>query len=294
MCECVCVHFFLNHNMELQLFYNFSCIFTWIFVLFFAPMSSGNDVPKIYLDKTVFVAFKGENLTIAYKLKKPRNQSEAILRCCDPSETQIYSRNVLGTGESAEEVSQSFVLENTVTSGEYYCQYEDAKAYWFLRVRDHGYENIALLDYTKFIIVAISTGVLLVFSVVGSVYVFRGHWKCGNAGDERTQNREERKVEDNTNEVSSPSTSFYASLEARPRSIYDVLDHSAANTQPEQRKDKPKKDKPPKPVSIHLSITCHMETVYYCLWVLFFLHRWRKPHKTRMKAYLSRYTRTFK
>ncbi|XP_030004061.1 NFAT activation molecule 1 [Sphaeramia orbicularis] len=234
--------------MELQLFYNLSFIFTWIFVLSFASTSSGNDIPKIYLDNTVFVTFKGENLTIGYKLKKPPNQTQDILRCFDPSEKQIYSSDILGTGELAEDVSQSFVLENMVTSGEYHCQYKNAKAYWFLRVRDRGYTDVGITEYTEFTIVALFTGVLLVFSVVGSVYVFRGHWKCGNAGDERTQIREERKMEDNTNEVSSPSTSFYASLEARPRSIYDVLDHSAANTQPEQRKAKPKKDKTPKPV----------------------------------------------
>lgn len=236
--------FFFNHNMELQLFYKLSFIFTWIFVLFFASTSSGNDVPKIYLDKTVFVRFKGENLTIGCRLKKPPNQTQGTLKCFDPSTKPIHSSVIIDKGE---EVSKSFVLENMEISGEYHCQYQTAKAYWFLRVRDHGYKDIVKLDHT-FTVVAVFTGVLLVFSVVGSVYVFRGHWKCGNAGDERTQNREERKLEDDTNEVSSPSTSFYASLEARPGSIYDVLDHSAANTQPEQRKAKPKKDKIPKPM----------------------------------------------
>lgn len=38
-----------------------------------------------------------------------------------------------------------------------------------------GYRDLVMLDYTEFIIVAVFTGVLLVFSVVGSVCVFRGH-----------------------------------------------------------------------------------------------------------------------
>lgn len=41
---------------------------------------------------------------------------------------------------------------------------------------DDGYKEPKIWDYTEFIIVAVVTGVLLVFSVVGSVYVFRGHW----------------------------------------------------------------------------------------------------------------------
>lgn len=40
---------------------------------------------------------------------------------------------------------------------------------------DDGYKE-PTVDYRESIIVAVFTAVLLVFSVVGSVYVFRGHW----------------------------------------------------------------------------------------------------------------------
>lgn len=40
---------------------------------------------------------------------------------------------------------------------------------------EYGYRDRPMWDYTEFIIVATITGVLLVFSVVGSVYVIRGH-----------------------------------------------------------------------------------------------------------------------
>ncbi|KAK1886772.1 ATP synthase epsilon chain [Dissostichus eleginoides] len=95
-------------------------------------------------------------------------------------------------------------------SGEYSCQYKTAKVYWFLRLRGEGYRQQVFMDNSGIIVVAVFTGVLLVFSVVGSVYVFRGH----------------------------------GSLESRPRSIYDVLDHSAAKKEPNQRKAKPKKKEP--------------------------------------------------
>lgn len=41
---------------------------------------------------------------------------------------------------------------------------------------DEGYKDIVNLESTELITVAVFTGVLLVFSVVGSVCVFRGHW----------------------------------------------------------------------------------------------------------------------
>ena len=90
--------------------------------------------------------------------------------------------------------------------------------------------------------------------------------------------------EDNIDAITAPSTSFYAvrtslltrhilfrlngttfifvgnwyekfsqSLETRPRSIYDVLDHSAANRKPEPSKAKPKKKEPKPTVSVKLS-----------------------------------------
>lgn len=41
---------------------------------------------------------------------------------------------------------------------------------------DEGYKEIATFFDNDFIIVAVFTGTLLVFNVVGSVFVFRGHW----------------------------------------------------------------------------------------------------------------------
>lgn len=41
---------------------------------------------------------------------------------------------------------------------------------------DEGYKKIATFFDQDFIIVAVFTGALLVFNVVGSVFVFRGDW----------------------------------------------------------------------------------------------------------------------
>lgn len=46
---------------------------------------------------------------------------------------------------------------------------------------------------------------------------------------------------------------FSQSLEARPRSIYDVLDHSTVNREPDRSKAKQKKKEPGEPVSVDFS-----------------------------------------
>ncbi|XP_044045982.1 uncharacterized protein si:ch211-243a20.4 [Siniperca chuatsi] len=241
--------------MEAQQFWHLSFMSTWIFVFFFPSVCSGMDTPKIDLESTVFVALAGEDLKIKSTLKVPANQSSDILTCQSNNlNRQIYSCDVAATAGQPKDFELTLELKN-LSSGEYYCQYKTAKVYWFVRVRNEGYIKLVMLDYTEFIIVAVFTAVLLVFSVVGSMCVFRGHWKeritkGGDTSRKRKQNREERKErkteEDNMDVITAQSTSFYASLEPRPKSIYDVLDHSAANKEPDQSKAKPKKNKPPK------------------------------------------------
>lgn len=146
-----------------------------------------------------------------------------------------------------ERFSWHLELKNLKLSGLYSCQYQTVKVDWFLRVTDEGYKEPV---NTEFIIMAIFTGVLLIFSVLGSVYVFRGHWteKHGAGEKKQKQSKEEKKVtkkEDDSLDATA-AQSYYASLEPRPRSIYDVLDSSPARRENDQDKAKPKKKEPPK------------------------------------------------
>ncbi|KAM9362645.1 NFAT activation molecule 1 [Symphorus nematophorus] len=240
--------------MEAQQFWHLSFISSWTVVFFFPCVCSGIETPNLSLESRVFVALAGDDLKINCELKVPANQSKDTLVCFSPFAKQIYNSNISATADLPQTLKLTLELKKMMKSGEYTCQYKTAKVYWFLRVRHDGYEDLPLYDDTEIIIVTIFTGVLLVFSVVGSVYVFRGHWKVcntesGDSGRTRKQNRGERKErgaeEDQVAAITAPSTSFYASLEPRPRSIYDVLDHSAANTKPDQSKAKPKKKKKP-------------------------------------------------
>ncbi|XP_055014398.1 uncharacterized protein LOC110172669 isoform X2 [Boleophthalmus pectinirostris] len=100
-------------------------------------------------------------------------------------------------------------------------------------------------DYTVVITVSIITALLLVFSVVGSVYVFRGNWGCCKPQNNESKNERQKEKEDTANVEAAQTTSFYASLESRPRSVYDVLDHSTAAS-PGRHKDQTKVKAPKK------------------------------------------------
>lgn len=80
------------------------------------------------------MALKGKNLTIRYDLKKALNQTEDLLTCFDPDSKQIYSHTISASAGESLLTHDSFVLKNMTISGEYYCQYKTAKAYWFLQV----------------------------------------------------------------------------------------------------------------------------------------------------------------
>ncbi|KAL3996359.1 ubiquitin carboxyl-terminal hydrolase 4/11 [Sarotherodon galilaeus] len=236
--------------MESQPFWTLFFKLTWIPAFFLLTMCSAMDSPSIILERKVFVAFRGEILNITCNLAKAVNQTEdGRLTCFDPKNKTIYN-NTIPTMDTRQEIfSWHLELKNLKLSGLYSCQYQTVKVDWFLRVRDERYKEPV---NTEFIIMAVFTSALLIFSVLASVYVFRGHWtEKYEAGEKKQkQSKEEKKVtkkeDDSLDATAAQSTSYYASLEPRPRSIYDVLDSSPASGENNQDKDKPKKKEPPK------------------------------------------------
>ncbi|XP_060921337.1 uncharacterized protein si:ch211-243a20.4 [Labrus mixtus] len=238
-----------NHNMEppkkRRLFLRLTCVF----VLYLPSTCSGLDVPSLHLNTTVFVALRGEAIVVEARVETPANQSKDILNCFDPSLQHIYSCDVADTANQPSVQMLSLEMKNLTSTGEYQCQYKTATVYWFLRLRDEGYTELIAWNPAECILAILTSG-LLVFSVVGSVCVFRGNWKehftsCGQPNRKHEQKREERMAkeeqEDNLNVVTDPSTSFYASLEHRPGSIYDVLDRSTTEGGSNKSKAKVKK-----------------------------------------------------
>ncbi|CAL9700334.1 unnamed protein product [Knipowitschia caucasica] len=215
-------------------------VLTWILFLF---PSNGRTI-ELSLQTRVFVALKGENLSVTYKLKKPQNLSEELV-CFDPYNQPIYRFVVRAPPK---EIQETFILTNMTISGKYSCQYKTAEAFWYLRVRDSGYTEV--WNYKEIVAVSAITGLLLVFSVAGSVYVFRG--TCKYCKPQNNQSDESRKDREETESVEpAQSTSLYASLDARPKSIYDVLDpiaDSAAGHQDQMKAKIPKTKNSPKMV----------------------------------------------
>ncbi|XP_054635873.1 uncharacterized protein si:ch211-243a20.4 isoform X2 [Dunckerocampus dactyliophorus] len=229
---------------------------SWIFKMLL-PFCVGTESPRFVLRNTAFVAFTGEDLHVHFDLRVPLNQSKDDMTCFDPFHRPIFNRLIPPTIGHSETIREVLQLHKLQTSGEYHCQYKMARAYWFVRLRDEGYRDVVRVDYTDFIIVGFFSGVLLVFSVVGSVYVFRGTWKqipeCGNPSKERKQKKErtqaKRPEDDDMGVIITSSTSLYASLEPRPLSVYDVLDHSAVNIDSHERKPALKSKSGQKPVA---------------------------------------------
>ncbi|KAF3687580.1 hypothetical protein EXN66_Car003252 [Channa argus] len=225
--------------MNSQTFWDIFFKFIWILFFLLPSVYSQTDTPTISLNHRVFVILTGEDLTITFNLNGPANESTK-LTCSYLAETLIIPADQTGTREL------KLVLKNPKISGEYYCEYQNTKVYWFLCVRDSPYSELGK-DYTEVVIVAVLTGVLLVFSVVGSVYVFRGHLqisKGSKTGRKEKQKKEEAKNTDtedgNVYIRTAPSTSVYASLDPRTKSIYDELDCSAASKKPDQQRPKPR------------------------------------------------------
>lgn len=85
------------------------------------------------------MTFAGHDLHIKSYLKIPLNQSHNVLNCSDPFGKQIYNCVVTVTNGDPFTFNQTLELKNLTHSGEYSCQYETAKTFWFLRVRgEHG------------------------------------------------------------------------------------------------------------------------------------------------------------
>ncbi|KAK2816940.1 hypothetical protein Q5P01_025131 [Channa striata] len=226
--------------MASQPFWHIFIKFIWILFFLLQSVYSQTDTPTLSLQPTVFVICAGEYVKITARLNNPGNQSTDVLTCLDPDKDQIFKRPFPATHE------RILMLENLKITGEYYCEYQKSKVYWFLRVREPVYRELKEQNYTD-VIVSVLIGVLLVFSVVGSVYVFRGHLqicKCSKTGTKEKQRKEEGKkaeIEDGNDYIkTAPSTSVYASLEPRTRSIYDELDHSAASKKPDEQRPKPR------------------------------------------------------
>ncbi|KAM8843358.1 NFAT activation molecule 1 [Synchiropus picturatus] len=209
------------------------------------------------LSRRVSVAFTGENQLIEYQAKKPANCSQTVLRCFDPLGQPFYEHPVSPT-VSPFSWKDTVIVKNPSHSGEYYCEHQAARVYWFLRLRDSGYGETTQ-NSSECIILATTFVVLLVVSVVGSWYVFRCSWErtCGS----RPKGVNRRRVVEDNNDRAAPS-SVYASLDPHTQSIYAVLDRTSVASEPDQKQSAPRSKKSHKTVSPDVHGEGAFESVY--------------------------------
>nr|XP_046187391.1 uncharacterized protein si:ch211-243a20.4 [Oncorhynchus gorbuscha] len=205
--------------------------------------------PAISMPDRIRVALAGE--TVHYKLKVtiPMNQSSSNLVCSGPPEQKKIKEWIILL--SPETKTTTFNLEisayNSSYSGEYNCKYKNVEIFWTLLVKDEGYRQL-YSGFILFIVLGALTTGLLIFSVIGSIYVFKSQWNGSTGSGVSRRNRGENEEEEensNTSVNAAASAPVYASLESRPASVYEVLTPgapaAAVNRESVQRKGKVKR-----------------------------------------------------
>eukprot|EP00063_Salmo_salar_P059207 XP_014034042.1 PREDICTED: uncharacterized protein LOC106588965 isoform X2 [Salmo salar] len=207
--------------------------------------------PAISMPDRIRVALAGETVHYKVKVTIPMNQSSSNLVCSGPPDQKKIKEWRIPF--SPETNTITFQLDitayNSSYSGEYNCKYKNAEIFWTLLVKDEGYRQ-HYSGFILFIVLGALTAGLLIFSVIGSIYVFKSQWGQFILKNESTgsgvirRNRGEKEEEENskTSVNAAASASVYASLESRPASVYEVLtpgaSAAAVNRESVQRKGK--------------------------------------------------------
>nr|XP_029537623.1 uncharacterized protein LOC115142376 [Oncorhynchus nerka] len=205
--------------------------------------------PAISMPDRIRVALAGETVLYKPKVTIPMNQSSSNFVCSGPPEQKKIKEWIILF--SPETKTKTFHLEitayNSSYSGEYNCKYKNVEIFWTLLVKDEGYRQL-YSGFILFIVLGALTTGLLIFSVIGSIYVFKSQWNgstgSGVSGRNRGENEEEEE-NGNTSVNAAASAPVYASLESPPASVYEVLTPgapaAAVNRESVQRKGKVKR-----------------------------------------------------
>ncbi|XP_072512725.1 NFAT activation molecule 1 [Salminus brasiliensis] len=172
------------------------------------------------------VALAGETLSINIEVTVPVNISGTTVSCSRDKRTaewshtfdQIYPTPTLML------LSPNITMHNRTYTGEYHCKYQEETCYWVVLVRDVGYVDPDVALDSDVIALLTVTLILLIFSIIGSVYIckwHKDHPQTKESGEEVKGRERQSNVGVTTQGANAESV--YTSLEPRPVSIYDVL-----------------------------------------------------------------------
>ncbi|XP_041958567.1 uncharacterized protein LOC121717912 isoform X3 [Alosa sapidissima] len=199
------------------------------------------------------IVLTGHQLLLNFTVTVPRNTTHDALRCYRGNKCVTPEYNLESDlKERNERVEVVLMFNHSSDSGEYRCSYKSASLYLAILARDEGFTE-RYRDLTDNVIapMATLTVLLLIFSTLGSVYIYKSQAPLGGHGDNGTNVTRIRTsqggdaggagVQDATDEEAAPDNSVYTTLESRPASIYDVLDPSASNSRTQSKKSSRKR-----------------------------------------------------
>ncbi|XP_009291929.1 NFAT activation molecule 1 isoform X2 [Danio rerio] len=170
------------------------------------------------------VALAGGTLEFNLKVVIPANSTSKLE--CYTQKKNIWNKELKGgLQEQTKMVPAQIKMHNSSSSGNYNFRYENQKVYWVVQVRDKGYEEPPYELHTDYIIMMAISGILLTFSVAGSLCVFKSYKEKPPCRDDENEVAEQRAEEsdDVILDEDAGSASLYTALQYRSDSVYDTL-----------------------------------------------------------------------
>ncbi|XP_065151584.1 uncharacterized protein [Paramisgurnus dabryanus] len=197
----------------------------WVFILSCWRVTEGD--ASISTPYRTGVALTGETLNISLSMKIPANYTKQPIKCYHGLlgsvwEKIIESKSVI----SKNQVVATIKMHNTSFSGDYSCRYASQTVHWVILVRDKGFEEPDDVLEIDVIIQMIFSGVVLIFNVVGSLYILKRYKEQPPSKEKEKKAPQQRPTnsEDAAMDEDDASASLYTDLQPRPSSIYDRLD----------------------------------------------------------------------
>ncbi|XP_017554595.1 uncharacterized protein si:ch211-243a20.4 [Pygocentrus nattereri] len=192
-----------------------------IFLLCCSNKSQAND---LVVNNRTSVALANETLHFHIRVTVPANSSGTKV-FCSRNGHEVW-KEYLHSAQSGIKVElwANITINNSSSSGEYIFQYLEKKVYCVALVRDVGYIEPNESLEADVIALLVVTTILLIFSIVGSIYIFKwqkDHPKSEKGGDGVKVKNRQSNVGVTAQGLNSESV--YTALEPRPVSIYDVL-----------------------------------------------------------------------
>ncbi|CAM4479042.1 unnamed protein product [Leuciscus chuanchicus] len=185
---------------------------------------------KISMLNRTRVALAGDELEFNLSVVIPANHSSSLQ--CYTQNRIIWSNHFTSEFlDKIESVKAPIKMHNSSNSGNYFFRYTSGKrgenldVHWVVHVRDKGYQEPEEELENDIITMMAFSGILLIFSVAGSLYILKSYKDQPPCRDDKNVVAEQR-PEDSDDvmlDENAASASLYTALQYRSSSIYDTM-----------------------------------------------------------------------